>query len=83
MSALGFYQVCPGIPEYTLGRPMVDHAVIHVKGGKFEITVINNTPANKYVKEVKLNGKLLEKPFISHNDIVNGGKLEFIMSNTH
>lgn len=39
MSALGFYQVAPGIPVYTLGRPMVDRALIHVKGGIFEIQV--------------------------------------------
>ncbi|WP_293740361.1 GH92 family glycosyl hydrolase [uncultured Parabacteroides sp.] len=83
MSALGFYQVAPGIPVYTLGRPMVDKALIHVKGGIFEILVKNNSAANKYVKEVKLNGKILDTPFISHNDIVKGGKLEFVMSNTH
>lgn len=80
MSALGFYQVCPGIPVYTLGRPMVDRAVMHVKGGIFEILVKNNSAANKYVKEAKLNGKVLDTPFITHSDIVKGGKLEFIMS---
>lgn len=87
MSALGFYQVCPGIPMYTLGRPMVDRALIHVKDGAkdgiFEIIVKNNSAANKYVKEIKLNGKVLDTPFISHKDIIKGGKLEFIMSNTH
>lgn len=80
MSALGFYQVSPGIPVYTLGRPMVNKASMHVKGGIFEIVATNNSPANKYVKEVKLNGKVLETPFISHSDIINGGKLEFIMT---
>ena len=80
MSALGFYQVSPGIPVYTLGRPMVNKASMHVKGGIFEIVATNNNPANKYVKEVKLNGKVLETPFISHSDIINGGKLEFIMT---
>ena len=80
MSALGFYQVSPGIPVYTLGRPMVNKASMHVKGGIFEIVATNNNPANKYVKEVKLNGKVLETPFISHSDIIDGGKLEFIMT---
>lgn len=83
MSALGFYQVCPGIPVYTLGRPMVDRALIKVKGGVFEIIAKDNRAANKYIKEVKLNGKVLETPFISHSDLVKGGKLEFYMSNTH
>ncbi len=83
LSALGLYQVSPGIPVYTLGRPMVDKALIHVKGGIFEILVKNNSAANKYVKEVKLNGQVLDTPFINHSDIVKGGKLEFIMSDTH
>ncbi|MBC8603839.1 glycoside hydrolase family 92 protein [Parabacteroides acidifaciens] len=83
LSALGLYQVAPGIPVYTLGRPMVDKALIHVKGGIFEILVKNNSAANKYVKEVKLNGQVLDTPFINHSDIVKGGKLEFIMSDTH
>ena len=80
MSALGFYQIAPGIPVYTLGRPMIDKALIHVKGGIFEILVKNNSAANKYIKEVKLNGKILDTLFISHTDIIQGGKLEFIMT---
>ena len=80
MSALGFYQVAPGIPVYTLGRPMIDKALIHVKGGIFEILVKNNSAANKYIKEVKLNGKILDTPFINHTDVIKGGKLEFIMT---
>lgn len=83
MSALGFYQVAPGIPVYTLGRPMVDRALIHVKGGIFEILVKNNSPENKYIKEVTLNGKVLDTPFFSHTDMAKGGKLVFDMTNTH
>ncbi len=85
MSALGFYQVCPGEAVYTIGRPMVDRAVIPVADGKkqFEIIVHDNSPENMYVKEVKLNGKTLESPFFTHKDIVAGGKLEFFMSPTH
>ena len=39
-----------------------------------------NSAANKYIKEVKLNGKILDTLFISHTDIIKGGKLEFIMT---
>jgi len=83
LSALGFYQVCPGDPVYVLGRPMVDSAKIPVKNGVFEIIAHDNSLENKYVKEVKLNGKTLETPFITHQDIVNGGTLEFYMSPTY
>lgn len=84
MSALGFYQVCPGIPVYALGRPIVNHARIPLKeGGAFEIIVHRNSPENKYVQSLKLNGKVLNSPFISHADILSGGKLEFTMGDTH
>ncbi len=83
MSALGLYQVAPGIPVYTLGRPMIDHAKIKVKGGVFEIQVENNNQENKYTKRVLLNGKELDTPFISHKDVAEGGKLVFEMTNIH
>ena len=53
---------------------------MHEKGVFLETGATKNGPANKYVKEVKLNGKVLKAPFISHSDIINGGKLEFIMT---
>lgn len=83
MSALGFYQVCPGIPLYTIGRPIVDEASIPVKGGIFRIITKNNAPENKYVKSVMLNGKKLNSLFFSHKDLVEGGVMEIEMSATH
>lgn len=82
LSALGFYQVAPGIPVYTIGRPMIDHAVIPVEKGTFEIVVYNNSAANKYVKEIRLNGNSLPTPFFTHEAITKGGKLELTMTNT-
>lgn len=83
LSALGFYQVCPGIPVYAIGRPMVDKATIPVAGGNFEIIVKNNSPENKYVKEAKLNGKVLDTLFFPHADLVKGGTLEIEMTAVH
>jgi predicted alpha-1,2-mannosidase len=80
MSALGFYQINPGEPVYTLGRPIVDEARIRVNEGWFEIIVHNNSPQNKYVKAVMLNGEKLQSNQFKHKDIQNGGKLEFFMS---
>ncbi len=79
MSALGFYQVCPGNPVFTIGRPVIDHASITVPGNKFEIEVHNNSRTNKYIQKVLLNGKELEKPFFTYRDIMNGGKMVFEM----
>ena len=83
MSAIGLYQVSPGIPVYALGRPIVDKATLPMQKGTLEILVHNNSAANKYVKEVKWNGKPLDMPFIAHAELIQGGKLEFTMSDTH
>ena len=83
MSALGLYQVAPGIPLYTIGRPIVDRAVVKAQHAPFEIIVKNNSPANKYVSRVLLNGKQLDTPFITHDDIARGGTLVFEMSPEH
>lgn len=83
MSAMGFYQVCPGNPVYTIGRPLVGKVSIKVPGGTFKIVVKNNSPANKYVKSMKLNGELLTEPFFSHSDLMKGGTLEIEMSAKH
>lgn len=81
MSAMGFYQVTPGLPVYALGRPMIDRAAFDVKGSTFEIVVHDNSPENKYIKEARLNGKLLEEPFFPHSALIPGGKLEITMTN--
>lgn len=83
LSALGFYQVCPGIPVYTIGRPMIDQASIQVAGGRFKVLVKNNKPDNKYIKSIRLNGEELKTPFFTHQDLVHGGNLEIEMTAEH
>lgn len=79
-SMLGFYPVTPGLPSYTIGTPMFAHATIHLDNGKdLEIVAENQSEANKYIQSAKLNGKVLENPWFSHDDIKDGGKLEFVM----
>ena len=80
LSALGLYQVCPGEPVFTFGRPIVDEASIRVQGGEFRIVVKNNSRKNKYIKEVMLNGKKLDSLFITYENIRKGGTLEFVMT---
>jgi predicted alpha-1,2-mannosidase len=81
LSSLGIYQVSPGDPTFTLGRPLFDEAKLHLENGKqFTIKAVNNSATNKYVKSVKLNGKTLSKPFITYADMMKGGVLEFTMA---
>lgn len=80
MNSMGFYQVCPGKPVYSIGRPLFDNVDIALPNGKvFTIKAYNNKKENKYIEKVVLNGTALEKPYINHDDIVNGGVLEFTM----
>lgn len=80
-NALGFYQVAPGDPTYTISRPLFDKATIALENGKkLIIKAINNSATNKYVASVSLNGKVLKTPFFKHSQIVNGGELVFNMT---
>ncbi len=79
LSTLGFYQVEPASGRYWFGSPLFDEAVLEVPGGKFTVKAINNSPENKYIRKVTLNGKPYDKMFIMHDDIRNGGELVFEM----
>lgn len=80
-SSLGFYPVAPGSSEYAIGSPSVKGAVLHLENGRtFEIQALNQSDKNVYVKQIVLNGKPLDKPFITHDQIMQGGKLVFHMS---
>lgn len=82
LNSMGFYQVCPGKSVYSIGRPIFDKVVINLPENKtFTITALNNSKENKYIQAVKLNGKDLVTPFFEHKDMINGGTLEFVMTN--
>ncbi|MFH6935113.1 GH92 family glycosyl hydrolase [Flavobacterium sp. FlaQc-30] len=80
-SSLGFYPVAPGSDEYALGSPLLKNAVLNLENGKtFEVETVNQSDKNVFVSKVLLNGKQLEKPFLKHADVMNGGKITFYMS---
>lgn len=79
-SALGFYPVCPGTPYYSIGSPVFPRVDIHLENGRtFSIIAENTSEENIYVKSVSLNGKTLTNHTLSHQDIMNGGTLKFVM----
>ncbi|MFK7786046.1 MAG: glycoside hydrolase domain-containing protein, partial [Crocinitomicaceae bacterium] len=76
LSAMGIYQIAPGNPYYEIGRPIMDKAIIQLENGKtIDIRAQNNSPENKYVLSVKFNGEVLKQHYISHEKLINGGKL--------
>jgi len=79
-SVMGFYPVAPGSNEYVIGTPCVDKAVINLENGKkFKIIAENLSEKNIYIKEVWLNGKSVNRSYLIHKEIVNGGELKFVM----
>lgn len=80
-SALGFYPVNPASGEYVIGTPMLEEAVIQLSGGKqFIVKAPRKKKSDIYIRSMKLNGKKYTKTFITHQDLINGGTLEFVMS---
>lgn len=82
-SALGFYPVCPGVPQYVLGAPLFKRATIHLPNGQdLVIEAPANGPDKPYVQGVRLNGEPLTQNWISHDALAAGGTLSFDMGTT-
>lgn len=81
-NAIGLY---PNTAQdyYLITSPIFsDISIMLPNNAVFKIKSINNTKSNIYIQFVKFNGKPLENIYISHNDIINGGTLEFIMGDS-
>mgnify|MGYP000654716294 FL=1 len=79
--ALGFYPVNPVSGEYVIGTPMLEKAVMNLPDGKtFTVKAPRKKGNEIYIRSMKLNGKKYTKNYITHQDIMNGGTLEFVMS---
>ena len=75
-STLGFYPVCPDRPYYVLGAPQVPEVRIHLTGNNaFLIRARGISQSSIYIRKATLNGKPYDRPWIAHQDIVNGGLL--------
>jgi predicted alpha-1,2-mannosidase len=80
MSALGFYQVAPGYPEYWLGSPRFDHVVLKLPNGHtLRIEANGAAEGRVYVSRVRFNGRVVQGYKLTHSEIVNGGVLTFDM----
>lgn len=83
LSALGFYPVTPGSPVYSIGSPLVESATIHLENGKdFTVEAAGVQTGLSYIKAVSLNGKSINRSYITHQEIMEGGVLSFEMSDT-
>ncbi|USX15651.1 GH92 family glycosyl hydrolase [Oxalobacteraceae bacterium OTU3CAMAD1] len=80
-SALGFYPVTPAVPQYVVGAPLFKKATLKLENGK---TIVINAAANsdtrRYVRSLKIDGKVTSKNWLGHADLVRGARLDFDMA---
>jgi predicted alpha-1,2-mannosidase len=79
-SAMGFYPLTPGSPEYRLGSPLFERVVLHLtdgfhKGEAFVIEAPGNNETSTLVKSAMLNGVPLQQAALTHTSVTNGGTL--------
>ncbi|MAT90074.1 MAG: glycosyl hydrolase family 92 [Flavobacteriaceae bacterium] len=77
-SSLGFYPVTPGNNQYIIGSPLFPKASLQLENGKtFTIISENNSEENPYIQKATLNGKPLDRSYLYHHEIMEGGTLVF------
>lgn len=79
-SSLGFYPVAPGSDQYAIGSPAVQNATLKLENGNtLTIEARNQGDKNVYVQKVEMNGVVLKRLYLTHSEIMDGGKITFYM----
>jgi hypothetical protein len=81
LASLGLYPACPGSGEYILTAPLFRESVIHLANGK-ALTIKADNPKRPYIAGVELNGKPVDRNWLTYEEILGGGELEFRLSAT-
>ncbi|PWJ57610.1 putative alpha-1,2-mannosidase [Dyadobacter jejuensis] len=84
LAAIGIHPICPGDNKYQITSPVFNRIDINLdaqyySGKKFSIIARHNSPENIYIQSLQLNGKPLDRYWISHQEITDGGVLEMEM----
>ncbi|MGD2152436.1 MAG: glycoside hydrolase family 92 protein, partial [Gemmatimonadales bacterium] len=80
LSAMGFYPVNPADGVYVIGAPHYERVVIDLgDGGRFSVEAPGVSAENKYIQSAALNGRPLDRCYITHEEIAAGGTLAFTM----
>lgn len=79
-SALGMYPMNAASGQYYFGSPVIDNASLQLQNGNtVTIKVYNQGKGNAFINTVRWNGKLLDRHYITHDELLQGGLLEFTM----
>ena len=81
-SAMGFYPVNPVSGEYEIGTPLFPEMRLNLSNGKtFTVLAPNVSRENIYIQSVTVNGQPYDKSYITHQQIMDGATVEFVMGN--
>lgn len=83
MTSMGLFQVqggCRVNPVYEISAPLYSRVVIHLSkkyynGNTFTIIAHNASPSNCYIQSATLNGKPLNRWWITQQEVIKGGRL--------
>ena len=79
-SAMGFYPVCPGMPEYAVGSPLFKKVTLHLPEGKnFVVSAADNAADRPYIRKALLNGQEFTRNYLTHDELKQGGELNLSM----
>ncbi|RXH54672.1 GH92 family glycosyl hydrolase [Granulicella sibirica] len=74
-SALGFYPLCPGKPEYTLGQAYFPSSTVHLGQGRS--LHIEAAKPGQLTTKVLWNGRAVNASTLPHTELMAGGRLQF------
>jgi len=80
-SSLGFYPVNPADGKYWFGIPAFEKIVIEINSDTEFVIECEGLSKNSNVESIVLNGNKLDRNYILHSEILNGGNLEFVLIN--
>lgn len=82
LSSVGLYPMNPASGDYEIGTPIFEKSILNLPNSKtFIIEAENVSDKNFYIQSATLNGEAFNKTSISHQDILKGGTLHFVMGN--
>lgn len=82
LSSLGFYSVCPGSNQFVLTSPLFNKATIQLGNGKTLVISANDPARNKYISKVILNGQEISTCYLTYDQLMEGGTLDFTLAAT-
>ena len=81
-SAMGFYPVDPISGQYEIGSPIFPEVKMNLANGKtFVVRAENVSDENIYIQSVTVNGQPYNKSYITHEMIMQGDTIHFVMGN--